>query len=791
MKNSTTFGRFFVACLLFASSTATSQLPVVNLDKAPSGASVGVPSGNKLYIDQLEDRAIIHWDSFSIGKGNQVIFNQAQHQAVLNRVLGDGRSDLEGVLEAGGTVWLINPNGVLIGKDARIATQSFLASTLDIPSDSAFLAPDTAHFTFMGESSASIINQGKVEARGGDVVLIARHVNNQGELHAQEGGVLLAAGNEVEITMLPSHPLNSRIAVKSTLPSTGAVGVNHEGIIQAAQAEIAAAGGNVYSFAVNVGGSVKAHGNGSSEDASITLASEGGKIRIVNNAQLIADAGYITVDADQGQISIDGELDVRSSVAADWGQIYIRAEHIDVLGNSRLDASNGSGEAGSIELSRARHDTDSRVRVHKGAVITADGNDGYLSVDASSVSLAGTIRADNGWLSLHAGNIQSAGASIQTGAMALYGVQSADISGPNNSIRELHLAAGHYPVSGGNLYVDAGSGSLDVFGEGEVRYRNLKIINQGDLRFGEYAASIGVTEEAVLASLEGKLHIEVPDYSNLIEAERIRLYSREESELIGLVPDSVFENVVFPEDPDNKSHVVLYRIIDGPVPGQPDSDTSHEAIVKSFNRDVAHQQQAFGGAGYSPAENSSWSIDSEGRVIRQAGEFDTLIEIQRVVEELYREVMARLTLIQAGYSDEDGGEDPTDLFFKVLDAAVRSGRVAPELIEQLTGRVYEAVGGSPGYDLNSEVPDTGRRAGVDVEAEQQRRGQELRQQTEQRRSQLQQEREERRQQVADNQDVVERFQQTRQQEAEDRHLRQLSEEQRRQLEERRNAGGTR
>jgi hypothetical protein len=63
----------------------------------------------------------------------------------------------------------INPNGVLVGPGANINCNSFTASTLDIP-DNIFMQGGT--LTFSGDSSAKITNLGKIEALGGDVVLI-------------------------------------------------------------------------------------------------------------------------------------------------------------------------------------------------------------------------------------------------------------------------------------------------------------------------------------------------------------------------------------------------------------------------------------------------------------------------------------------------------------------------------------------------------------------------------------------------------------------------------------------
>ncbi len=85
------------------------------------------------------NRAIITWDSFSIGKDQTVQFNNGAG-ATLNRVLTDNLSTIAGTLSATGSVYLINPNGVVIGKSGVVNVGgTFVASTLDTP-DAAFMA---------------------------------------------------------------------------------------------------------------------------------------------------------------------------------------------------------------------------------------------------------------------------------------------------------------------------------------------------------------------------------------------------------------------------------------------------------------------------------------------------------------------------------------------------------------------------------------------------------------------------------------------------------------------------
>src|SRR3546814_9707395 len=62
-------------------------------------------------VTQSSDRAVINWQSFSIGEGSRVDIRQPDaRSALLNRVTGDTTSTIAGSLNANGQVFLINPN---------------------------------------------------------------------------------------------------------------------------------------------------------------------------------------------------------------------------------------------------------------------------------------------------------------------------------------------------------------------------------------------------------------------------------------------------------------------------------------------------------------------------------------------------------------------------------------------------------------------------------------------------------------------------------------------------------
>ena len=96
-------------------------------------AGSGSISGNadSLRVNQTSGRGVIDWSHFSIGGGNRVTFDNG-NGATLNRVTGGDPSAIFGTLSATGSVYLINPQGILIGPGGVISTGGrFVASTLD------------------------------------------------------------------------------------------------------------------------------------------------------------------------------------------------------------------------------------------------------------------------------------------------------------------------------------------------------------------------------------------------------------------------------------------------------------------------------------------------------------------------------------------------------------------------------------------------------------------------------------------------------------------------------------
>ncbi len=178
-----------IATYFFLSSSAllaNPQSPAV----IAGDASFEILSPELLEI-VVSDRSILEWKDFSIEAGETVRFTQPNSSSVsLNRVIESYPSRLMGNLEANGQLLLINPHGILVGKEARIDMGSFIASTLDIKSFD-------AEFTFEGSSDTSVINLGEIHALEGNVILIGGRVTNEGSIIAKNGLAGLVSGSEV------------------------------------------------------------------------------------------------------------------------------------------------------------------------------------------------------------------------------------------------------------------------------------------------------------------------------------------------------------------------------------------------------------------------------------------------------------------------------------------------------------------------------------------------------------------------------------------------------------------
>jgi filamentous hemagglutinin family protein len=253
--------------LVPSGGTASNVLAGIEADLATTtptlwrGASLPMQtvSGSSVTVDitQNQPKAILNWNTFNVGTNTTLNFHQsASDWIALNRVTDPlmAPSQILGHVNALGSIYVINRNGIIFGAGAQINVQSLIASTLDVGNltynqaarDNYFLSTGIGNpssfslFDPVGGQTSSLI-PGNVTVEAGasitanirtDVVplgspgfiyMFGANVYNFGTLTAPQGEVALAASRAVTLTPgkdqaanFPTNVLPSGVTFRGT-----------------------------------------------------------------------------------------------------------------------------------------------------------------------------------------------------------------------------------------------------------------------------------------------------------------------------------------------------------------------------------------------------------------------------------------------------------------------------------------------------------------------------------------------------------------------------------------------
>lgn len=401
-------------------------------------------------IEQSSVRAVIDWRSFSIGVGERVQFLQpSASAATLNRVTGDQVSVLLGRMDANGQVFLINPNGIVIGNGAQIDVGGLIASTANIH-DQNFMTGRLL-FDDPGKSGAGISNAGVITAaEGGLVALVAPHVRNDGLIQARLGRVVLGAADTFSLDLYGDGLVSLAMADGPSRQLLDQHGEPVRSLVTQA-GEIDTAGGktvlvtadtarNVLDSLINMSGTVKADaavqqggrilllGKGGTVEVSGSLSAQGagagqtgGLVEVLGEHVVLAEGSGVTTNGTAGGGTI--------RVGGAWqgsGDTY-RAATTLVAEGARLDASAGqSGNGGEVVVWSDRHTRFAGDIAARGGALAGNGGRAEVSgkqtldflgrVDAGrATGLAGSLLLDPAYLDIGAVGAAGINDTLRTG----------------------------------------------------------------------------------------------------------------------------------------------------------------------------------------------------------------------------------------------------------------------------------------------------------------------------------------------------------------------------------------
>ncbi|MES2089646.1 MAG: filamentous hemagglutinin N-terminal domain-containing protein, partial [Pseudomonadota bacterium] len=379
-------------------------------------------------VQQKSKRAIYNWKSFDIGSEATVNFDMqgGAGSSALNRIHSNDPSQIFGKLNANGDVFLINRNGIIFGKGSQVNVAGLVASTLDIKDD-VFLGGlttiDSRDPTFEWKNAEGLATYEPEEnfvtveagakistASGGRVFLMARKVENAGEITTPDGQTVLAGGDKVWLKS--PQPAVEHIYASEANPTytatrgllvevSGAGSATNLGKILAEKGNITLVG-----YAVRNAGKLQATTSATSNGSVFLqarrvvepLPASDGPVQATEGGALVLDGGIeITPDNSEkydsnatftrSRVHLSGQtivLGENSSIVAHGGLVDVRAEDAPSY-SSTAGAFGGAPNAGA-SMSAEQSPT-ARVVLAKGAAIDVSGTtDTTVSVSRNFVT---------------------------------------------------------------------------------------------------------------------------------------------------------------------------------------------------------------------------------------------------------------------------------------------------------------------------------------------------------------------------------------------------------------------
>lgn len=164
-------------CLLFAFCL---EMPLASL-----AMNMKVIKGEVSQVEQKEvtkiyasDGSVIHYSSFEVQNDKEIqIIQPNKDSVVVIQVLSNQPTRIKNKLSANGIVYLVNPQGIFMDKNAKVDGESFYFIGSELLTDNVQTVLN------IKPTSGDVVNHGTIRTNK-DVYLMGRHVVNSGEIHA-------------------------------------------------------------------------------------------------------------------------------------------------------------------------------------------------------------------------------------------------------------------------------------------------------------------------------------------------------------------------------------------------------------------------------------------------------------------------------------------------------------------------------------------------------------------------------------------------------------------------------
>ncbi len=394
------------------------------------GSATQSVNGNTLTVSQASNQAILNWNSFNIGAGGTVVFNQPSSAAIaLNKIYQASPSSIFGALKANGQIYLMNANGFVFGQGSTVNVSSLLASSLGLTQGDSELTNGILNSSLSlanlpalqsdgrqyvtdnngnmvldtngNPQPVQIVVQNGAQITAGDsgrVLLAGQSVSNSGTINSPDGQIILAAGQSLYLQAADSTTqpwLRGLVVEVNGDPAQSGSPV--ESASNLAGGTLSAAHGNVslVGLAVNQSGRISATtaiaSNGSvilqaTDSETDSGCSGGASICSTHGDQLVIGSTSVidlAPDTSDTSTAVAAQNQLQSTIQMSGEQIFMHGGQITAPNGSLSVIAAGNPGAGAVVDGNPA----AQIRIDSGTNIDLAGSSANLPMSANLLSI--------------------------------------------------------------------------------------------------------------------------------------------------------------------------------------------------------------------------------------------------------------------------------------------------------------------------------------------------------------------------------------------------------------------
>ena len=502
-RNNSLLVKLFASMIVFVVTvTSVFAIPSITHTNLQTKAGVTVTGAGTTLSIVAPNKSVLTWQNFGSGTDTIAIGDAlnytlpSNNASVLNIVAGGASSTINGTISSNGNVYVLNPNGILIGGSARIDVNRLGLSTSDNPSFASFYFQQNGVIPsqdgLVPVAGNTTINNGSIIAVSENITLVSKNITINGVL--SQGNLVLNADGNVTVGSAGMAYIAGNLTINNPTGTT----------------TIGSAGNNTI-----VTNNLVVNGNSTSAFSSVATGTIQAKTLNVTAGTILADrisTNSTTVTGTNVTVNVGSGAGTPAVTAVGNGTVQISAPasltvnvtnsgagatSVSAGGNLTLGKVQVEGLAGASFTGASVNDTSSRIFVYGGAAFTATA--GNVSIDKGqhsfgpvSVSATGeALIVEDAATQLNVVNtpkltLRSADYIFQTPTTGVVNSILVSAVGTGNiTLGAATNSAGNYTITGNDVvFANNGALSISTTATGNASVTSTGVVNLGETTAG-------------------------------------------------------------------------------------------------------------------------------------------------------------------------------------------------------------------------------------------------------------------------------------------------------------------